>query len=205
MHYVIINGSHKKPSQSHKIGKIVQYYIDQKLQLGYSSLIDLESLNLPFYSPDQKENPEFKQTWGEVEGMLQKAEGLVLITPEWDGMATPMLKNFLLTASTYTGLLAHKPALIITDSDSRGGAYPISDLRASGYKNNFLVYTPDHLIVRDVQNVFNSTEPLEGNNSDDFYHTKLIYSLNMLHEYAKALVHVRNSGVVDLENHKNGM
>ncbi|MCV5978616.1 NAD(P)H-dependent oxidoreductase, partial [Escherichia coli] len=68
------------------------------------------------------------------------------MTPEWHGMATPALKNFLLL--TTANELAHKPALLVSVSVSINGVYPISELRMTGSKNNHVCFLPDHLIVR---------------------------------------------------------
>ena len=68
-----------------------------------------------------------------------------MISPEWAGMAPAHLKNFLLMCDG--GELAHKPAQLIGVSSGMGGAYPIAELRMSGYKNNFLMWLPDHMRV----------------------------------------------------------
>jgi azobenzene reductase len=165
----------------------------------------LVDLNIPFYSDKLKENADFQTIWNPILASLDSAAGLVFVTPEWNGMVTPMLKNFLLISSTYSSLLAHKPVLIVTVSASRGGAYPVSELRSSGYKNNHIVYVPDHLIVRDANTVCNSHEPDTENKSDVYTHEKIEYSLKMLHEYTKAIKQVRDSGIIDLVKNGNGM
>ena len=74
------------------------------------------------------------------------------MTPEWNGMATPAIKNFFLYFSS--SVLFHKPALIVTVSAGHGGAYPVIELRSSGYKNTKLCYIPEHVIIREAANVF---------------------------------------------------
>lgn len=117
------------------------------------------------------------------------ADALVLVVAEWAGMAPAGLKNFLLYLSSKE--CAHKPALLVGVSSSRGGAYPIAELRMSGYKNNRMVYIPDHLIVRDCEAVMNASVPEEEHAGDAFIQNRAHYSLKALIAYAKALKAMR--------------
>jgi len=56
-------------------------------------------------------------------------------------MAPAGLKNFFLYAGNTA--LAHKPAYLVGISASRGGSYPIAELRMSSYKNSYLCYIPN--------------------------------------------------------------
>ena len=67
--------------------------------------------------------------------------------PEYGGMATPNSKTFLVFNN---GELFHKPGLIISVSSGTGGAYPISELRSSSYKNSHIMWIPEHIIIRNV-------------------------------------------------------
>ena len=62
-------------------------------------------------------------------------------------------KFFLLWAAT--GELSHKPALPCAISAGEGGAYVISELRMSSYKNNRLCWLPEQLIARQVKSICN--------------------------------------------------
>jgi NAD(P)H-dependent FMN reductase len=64
-----------------------------------------------------------------------------------------MFINFM----NYCGVedVAHKPALLVSVSSGRGGAFPINQMRQLGYKNNRIMYLPEHLIVRSVEKVMN--------------------------------------------------
>jgi NAD(P)H-dependent FMN reductase len=109
-------------------------------------------------------------------------------------MACPAIKNFFIYASKAE--LAHKPGLLVGVSSGIGGAYPISELRASSYKNCRLCYLPEHLIVRHVEQSFNDAEPTDEN--DRRIRERADYALDVLVKYAHALKPVRAS--IDLSN-----
>jgi hypothetical protein len=113
-------------------------------------------------------------------------------------MATPAIKNFFLLASK--GELAHKPALLVAISSSRGGAFPIAELRASSLKNTGIVYLPEHLILRN-----SSLHAIEANLSltgsfapnsvaeEQAYLAKRIdFAVRVLGAYAESMTPMRN-------------
>ena len=116
-------------------------------------------------------------------------------------MACPAIKNFFLYASKAE--LAHKPAMLGGISASVGGAFPVSELRASSYKNCRLCYIPEHLIVRNVGKVLNGTEV--ESDADQRLRERLNYNLDILLRYAQALAPVRTA--IDMSNpaFANGM
>jgi NAD(P)H-dependent FMN reductase len=120
-----------------------------------------------------------------------------MITPEYNGAASPALKNFFMYPE---GELAHKPALLIGLSAGHGGAYPLAELRATSHKDTFIVYMPGNVVIREVR------DRLKSNNSkvDKQIQARLDYSLKLLDQYALALKQVRNSGVVDAKNFPMG-
>jgi NAD(P)H-dependent FMN reductase len=108
-------------------------------------------------------------------------------------MVPPALKNFLLLCSAEE--VGHKPALLVSVSSGIGGSYPIAELRMSSYKNNRLVYVPDHVIIRDVESMLDGGDA--KSDRDQTTRGRLDYSMKMLLEYAKALSQVRHSGVIN--------
>lgn len=197
LNIALIAGSSRRDSQSAKVARYLrQRLIEQGLTSSkQSSLIDLGERGLPLWPADDK------GPWTEYQQQLAAADALAVIAPEWNGMACPAVKNFFLYASKAE--LAHKPALLVGVSSGIGGAYPISELRASGYKNCRIAYLPEHLIVRQVEAVMN---PGEANGDDDLRIRKRAdYALDILGKYAEALKPVRMA--IDLNNpaFTNGM
>lgn len=197
LNIALIAGSSRNGSQS---AKVARYLRQRLIELGLtnleqSHLIDLGERGLPLWPADDK------GPWAEYQQQLAAADALVVIAPEWNGMACPAVKNFFLYASKTE--LAHKPALLVGVSSGIGGAYPISELRASGYKNCRIAYLPEHLIVRQVEAVMN---PGEANGEDDLrIRNRADYALDILCKYAEALKPVRSA--IDLNNpaFTNGM
>lgn len=190
LNIALIAGSSRSGSQSAKVARFLRQRL---IELGFtsneqSSLIDLGERALPLWPADDR------GPWVEYQQQLTAADAVVVIAPEWHGMACPAVKNFFLYASKAE--LAHKPALLVGVSSGIGGAYPISELRASGYKNCRIAYLPEHLIVRQVEGVLNEG-PAAG--EDDLrIRARADYALDILGKYAAALKPVR--AAIDLGN-----
>ncbi|WP_288901531.1 NAD(P)H-dependent oxidoreductase [uncultured Sneathiella sp.] len=196
----IIIGSIRKKSQSDRIGKYISELLKNsnlRVEVDYFSLRDLE---VPLWNEEKWESgSDLKKFWKPISDRLKSCQGFVVISPEWAGMVPPHLKNFLLMCDG--GELAHKPAQLIAVSSGTGGAYPVAELRMSGYKNNFLWWMPDHMILRQVESLFTSTPPTD---LDSRLTARLNYGLEFMIETAKAVVPVREK-VQNLKLYKNGM
>lgn len=202
MKIAIISGSHRKDSQSAKVGRYVKAQLDARDDISETWQLDLAHADLPFWDESIWQGDEgWKKRWGPIAQQLRESDGLVVIAPEWGGMVPAMLKNFFLLTSSAE--LADKPALIVGVSGSRGGSYPINELRTSSYKNIYLNYIPQHVIVRDAPKVLNDGEA--QSDDDRFIRGRMNWSLAMLAEYSKALRNVRESGVADYKTYPFGM
>jgi NAD(P)H-dependent FMN reductase len=200
MNIVIVSGSHRKNSQSDKVANYCARAIIDRGGSASASVISLSNNPLPLWSEEKwQAGSELQVLWEPYKIALEHADGLVVVSPEWAGMVPPGLKNFFMFCDG--GEVAHKPALLVGVSASRGGSYPIAELRMSSYKNNFLCYIPDHVIVRDVNEALNGSASEGG----EYIGERLVYSLNMLLVYAKALRTVRESGLVDRNKYPYGM
>lgn len=198
----IVVGSHRRDSQSRKVA----LYLEQQLQSlkAETWLHDLAHDPLPLWDENlgSGEGP-----WTFLPGLveqLQSSDGFVIVSPEWHGMATSAVKNFFLLCNVQSGL-AHKPALITAVSGGDGGAYVVSELRTSSYKNNRLCYIPEQLVVRNVGKVFNADSAENDPEAHSYFVDRADYSLKLLLAYSEALGAVRGAGVVDLDGYPNGM
>jgi len=142
MHYTIIIGSHRKQSQSTKVGNYLDHIIKQSTHTSQTSSIDLRGNPLPLWDEDEK----YTDIREPMRKQCEKADAFIVITPERNGMATPAIKNFFLYAKPEE--FANKPALLVGVSAGRGGKYPIAELRMSSSKNAQLCYIPQHLVVQ---------------------------------------------------------
>jgi NAD(P)H-dependent FMN reductase len=200
MKVAIVSGSHRENSESER----VSLFLQQRLSAlsAHGSIVSLAGNPLPLWDESVWAGDErWKELWGPISSTLRESDALVVVAPEWAGMVPPALKNFFLLCSTRE--VGHKPALIVSVSAGVGGSYPVAELRVSSYKNNRLVYIPEHVIVRNVGECLRETEP--SSERDREIRNRLDHGLGILIEYAKALAQVRASGVVDYKEFPFGM
>ena len=197
----IISGSHRANSESDRVSQFV--INDLKASSGVDTYyLSLAGNPLPLWDEDLgKGTDQWKKVWGPISTELKRCEGFVIISPEWSGMVPAGLKNFFLLCSS--GELAHKPGMIIGVSSGIGGTYPVAELRSSSYKNTRLCYIPDHIIVRNSASMLKGDTP--ASDHDKSLRKRITYSNKMLIEYAKALLGVRESGVIDYKSFPSGM
>ncbi|MFK7871620.1 MAG: NADPH-dependent FMN reductase [Oligoflexales bacterium] len=195
MKIVIVSGSHHLNSQSLKIS---EYLSKRSQHFGCDAeVVDLATANLPFWSGPHAGHAH----WKKIQPKFESADGYIVVCPEWGGMVTPQLKNlFLYTTSKEVG---HKPALITSISAGAGGAYPVSELRMSGYKNTKICYIPEHLVVRGVAQVLNT--PNDSNGEDQRMRERVDHHLQVLKAYAESMKTMRINATVDLHEFPHGM
>ena len=139
MKFFILSGSHRAEAQTLKVAKYVQSVLTREHAGAEVHLFSLSGNPLPLWDEATGGAPD--ALWDPISAELKAADALVIVSPEWGGMATPGVKNFLLNCTADE--VGHKPALIVTDSATRGGSYPVAELRMSGYKNNRLAWLPE--------------------------------------------------------------
>jgi azobenzene reductase len=198
----IVVGSHRKDSQSSRVGKYIAEdlaHIDPAVTV---NTIDLAENPLPLWDESVwRGDSEYAALWKPYRDTMRKADGFVIIAPEWAGMVPPGLKNLLLFAGPRE--VGHKPALIIAVSASRGGSYPVNELRTSGYKNSRLLYIPEHVLVQDVADVLVEEKP--ASDRDAWLRRRIEFADRILLEYAKALAPIRSSGLTEHADFPYGM
>ena len=195
----IISASHRLNSQSKKISIFLQNHLfkmDPELDI---FILDLAKEALPLWSPKKKEgNGVWGETWNSISENLNNSEAFILVVPEYGGMATPAAKNIFLLCGN--GEFAHKPGLIVSISSGNGGAYPISELRSSSYKNTHLMWIPENIIIRNVEE-FNPDA--HGKNIPKWLDNRIDYVLKILLAYALNMKPIRK--IVDRKDFGNGM
>ena len=195
----IISASHRTNSQSKKISHILYnnlLNINNKLDI---FLLDLAESSLPLWSPDKKNGKGiWGETWHLISDNLNNSDGFILTVPEYGGMATPAAKNLFLLCGN--GELAHKPGLIVSVSSGNGGAYPIAELRSSSYKNTHIMWIPENIIIRNVEE-FNPGS--HGKNIPDWLDNRIDYVLNLLLAYASNMKPLRT--IINRKDFGNGM
>ena len=195
----IISASHRLNSQSIKVSTFLcnnLLNIDSKLD---TFLLDLAEVSLPLWSSDKKNGKGvWGETWNSISDNLKNSDGFVLVVPEYGGMATPAAKNIFLLCGN--GELAHKPGLIVSISSGNGGAYPISELRSSSYKNTHIMWIPENIIIRNVEE-FNPGA--HGKYIPEWLDNRIDYVLKLLLTYASNMKPIRE--IVNRKDFGNGM
>ena len=203
MKITIICGSHRENSQSTKVAKHYQKEILDGI-CDEAPIIDLANNPLPLWDEGLWNDDE---KWNTLLAPYRKnlldSDGFVVITPEWHGQVPAGLKNFFLIFGRNE--LGNKPAKIVSISSADGGAYPVAELRMSSYKNSRLCYIPEQIIIRNVEKVLNENAADNNESADSYFRERIIWSLNILKQYAIALKQVRDSGVTDTDKFGNGM
>jgi len=200
MKIAIVSGSHRDKSESERVARYVKGIVEGSK--GEALLISLAHNPLPLWDEGVWSGTDnWNATWTPIATQLQGCDGFIIVSPEWAGMAPPGLKNFLLLCSPAE--VGHKPALIVSVSSGIGGSYPVAELRTSSYKNNRLVYIPEHVIVRNVGEMLHGDKP--ASEQDASIRARLAYSSGLLMQYAQALKSVREAAVIDHKTFPFGM
>ncbi|QHL89880.1 NADPH-dependent oxidoreductase [Sphingomonas changnyeongensis] len=185
----IIAGSQRPNAQS---GKVAAFIAQAAAARGMAAeTISLEHQPLPLWTDDPVALPAQDAAWAPLRATIEAADALVLVTPEWNGMVPPALKNFFLYCTGHE--LADRPAMIVAVSSGNGGSAPAAELRMSSTRDTQICYTPEQVIVRRVTEVLNGAEP--ASEDDAYIRFRIDYALAVLGEYALALRAVRASGV----------
>ena len=195
----IISASHRANSQSKKISDFLHNnLLNNKLDLEIFSL-DLADASLPLWSPEKKNGKGiWEENWSSISDNLNNSDGFILIVPEYGGMATPAAKNIFLLCGD--GELAHKPGLIVAVSSGNGGAYPIAELRSSSYKNTHIMWIPENIIIRNVEE-FNPGN--HGENIPEWLDNRIDYVLKLLLAYTSNMKPLRE--LINRKDFGNGM
>jgi NAD(P)H-dependent FMN reductase len=185
---VIVVGSQRTPSASLRVGRHVARELESQFETD-TFLLELATSELGFWDTDfSSKSGRQWQNWAPISDHLKTSDALVLVFPEWGGMAPPIMKNFMLLASKDE--IGDKPALLVSVSSGMGGSYPIAELRASAGKNSRVCIIPDHMIIRKVDEVLPDTLACAPEVRD-----RLRYHLGNMLLYADALANVRKSVV----------
>ena len=194
----IISGSPRVGSETGRVCRHIASRLSKVQPDATHHIFDLSEIHLPLWDAGQfDEASDFMQLWPQLSADLASCDGFIVASPEWAGMVTPHLKNLLLNCGAE---MAHKPALLVAVSAGMGGSYPIAELRMSGYKNSHIWWLPDHLILRDVINLFHD----ESDEISQSLTQRIDHLLGWLVQSTSALAPVRAS-CQDLKTYPFGM
>ncbi len=195
----LISTSHREKSQSNRISKILEEVILKINNKIICYNLNMYNSKIPLWTSNKRENSEFwEKNFEKISNELKNSDGFIMIVPEYGGMATPNSKNFFLVFNN--GELFHKPGLIVSISSGNGGAYPISELRASSYKNSHIMWIPENIIIRNVEQF------LPGNHGKlipSWIDDRIKYSCDLLIKYAEYIKPIQK--FINRKDFSNGM
>ena len=90
--------------------------------------------------------------------------------------------------------------MIVSISSGNGGAYPISELRSSSYKNSHILWIPENIIIRNVKQFLPGKH---GELIPDWLDDRIKYSCNLLIKYAEYLKPIQQ--IINRKDFSNGM
>ncbi|USN97560.1 MAG: NAD(P)H-dependent oxidoreductase [Candidatus Nomurabacteria bacterium] len=200
MKITVINGSNREEAQSFRIAEWLQDRLKSSdVEVDF---VDLRKVDMTFVPDEYWAGQSDKaKAMADEYAKLSSSDGVVIVTPEWGGAASPVLKHFILMSEKSS--FSHKPVLVFGVSATHtGGIRPIEDIKHL-FKNARGVFVPEPIVINDVNNF------LEGDSRDEKREDYLIkrtdYALKLLVEYSKALKQVRGSGIIDHETYPHGM
>ena len=195
----IISTSHRKNSQSKRISNIFKNFILEIYNSTECFNLDMFDSKIPVWTSEKKENVNFwEKEFKKISLELNSSDGFIFIVPEYGGMATPNSKNFFLVFNN--GELFHKPGLIVSISSGNGGAYPISELRASSYKNSHIMWIPENIIIRNVEQF---SPGKHGELIPPWIDNRIKYSCDLLLKYSEYLKPIQK--YINRKEFSNGM
>ena len=195
----IISASHRTNSQSKRISNFLyKNFLNIKSDLKIFNL-DLADKSLPLWSTEKKKGNGFwGENWHLISNNLNESDGFILVVPEYGGMATPAAKNIFLLCGN--GEFAHKPGLIVSVSSGNGGAYPVAEMRMSSYKNTHIMWIPENIIIRNVEEFDPGSH---GKNIPDWLDERIDYVLKLFLAYASNMKPLRE--IINRKDFGNGM
>jgi len=130
-HIVIISSSIRTGRNSHRVAQYFQNYINEN-KLGTCEILDLEKYHFPLFEERLKflKNPDEKLM--EFATKIKQADGVLIVTPEYNGGYPASLKNIV---DTLYDEWNRKPTAIATVSNGAfGGSQVIMSLQFSLWK-----------------------------------------------------------------------
>ena len=112
----IVCGSQRRDSRSGKVALYIRSLIEQAGGIE-TYLLELGKEPLALWSDDPAVQEAQDQVWLPI--AAHATEGLVFVTPDWNGMSPPAMKNFFLYCTRNE--IADRAALLIGVSSSAGG------------------------------------------------------------------------------------
>jgi NAD(P)H-dependent FMN reductase len=162
-HIAIISGSIREGRNSHRVALYFQNYIREQLPVT-SEVLDLKAYNFPLFEERLRFQKEVSAEVASFADIFKKADGIILVTPEYNGGYPASVKNVidLFDVDWYK-----KPIAIATvSSGDFGGSQVITSLQFSLWKIKAWVVSPAFPVPRAEENFDVSGNPKDKPGTD---------------------------------------
>lgn len=147
----IISSSIRDDRKSHRVALYLKRYIEEN-HIGDAEIMDLSAYNFPLFNERLKYQSNPSSEAVEFAGKIRAAEGVIIVTPEYNGGYPASLKN---VVDLLTDEWRRKPVAISTvSSGSFGGSQVIISLQFILWKLKALTVTA-LFPVANVETTFN--------------------------------------------------
>ena len=195
MKITILSGSTRQNSASANVSRYIFSQLSEVDADVERAIFDLAQLNLPMWDEETD-----LSALADHHAQLEQSDAFVFVIPEWHGMVPPAVKNLFFL---FNGVFRHKPAYLVTVSAGTGGRYPISEMRASAYKNAYINYIPVNTVIDRVATVISEEGQYIAEKA--FVQRRVDEGLRILIEYSKAFQLIRESEIVQEKRFPNGV
>lgn len=177
MKITILAGSNRKQSTSTQLSHYIQSVLES--QDCAVTLIDLNQLPVPFFSPDEESDDANLQY---MKTQLKEADGIVLATPEYHGAPSGVLKN----ALDHVGFDQFDGKVVLSVS-STGGAVGVSSLQQlqTIVRNVHGINCPEWISIGGEQRLFGPEGEPSNLKTKERVHRTLQYFVHMVSTFRK--------------------
>jgi NAD(P)H-dependent FMN reductase len=179
MKITIISSSTRKGRVSHRIALALEKQI---ARVGHEArVIDLLELELPRFSERYSYMPEKPQSWKETMDTLLGSDGIIFLTPEYNGSFSSGLKNFIdvFAKKGFRG----KPIGVATGSTGTMGGMRAAYQLQQVILSLFAYPQPQMLTVGEMQDRFDET----GEITDEEFRPRFESYVNQFVEFCAKL------------------
>lgn len=165
---LVFAGSARRESLNKKLARTAAHSIQQ--QGGIATLIDLGDFDIPLYHGDLEAEQGIPADVQRLQDLLAQHQGLLIVSPEYNGMPTPLLLNtldWLSRGSQGLSNFSDKPvALLSASPGGLGGLRSLWPMRQF-LSNLGLLVLANQLAVGAAQDAFNDQGLLSNPRQQD--------------------------------------
>lgn len=165
---LVFAGSARRDSLNKKLAQAATITLQQ--QGGQATFIDLADFDIPLYHGDLESEQGIPVDVQRLQDLLAQHQGLLVVSPEYNGMPTPLLLNTLDWLSRGSQSLGHftgKPAALLSASPGGlGGLRSLWPMRQF-LSNLGLLVLANQLAVGSAQDAFDEVGLLNNSRQQD--------------------------------------